>query len=391
MTNLQSKKAVFIGAVLCVAVLGSVYAGGGAQGGSSQPAAPKNKLAFFFPLTGEQMQYGQMLKSGAELAIAQWNAAHGTSYVGEYYDDKGDPKEAVNIANKIVSDPLVIVGSGSFSSSCAMAAAPVFEEKKLLLVSPGASHADFPHMGDYIFSCVISQKYEGAEFARAAKSQTGLKTVAIVYQNTDHGVQASALFRDEWVRLGGQVVAYENYVPGQTNDFSPILSKFKNLNPDIIYVSSAYNDAANIFLQARALNINSQFVGPGMCVTQDFLDLVTNKANGTIILSTIPSFMPSVLKNAAVTPETENFIKTFTAAYNRTPDGFAAQGFDTVNIILSSVEKAGTGSDKLRQEIASLRNFSGISGFDMHFNDTKEMIKGVYMFKVQDGDFIPLN
>lgn len=125
----------------------------------------KNKLAFFLPMTGDQMQYGESLSRGAELALKQYNEKNGTDYVIEIMDDKGDPKEAVNVANLIVSDPTVIAGMGSFSSSCAMAAAPVFEEADLLLFSPNASHTDFPAMGENMFSAVMSQKYEGAEFA----------------------------------------------------------------------------------------------------------------------------------------------------------------------------------------------------------------------------------
>ena len=106
------------------------------NGGSA--ASAKNKLAFFLPMTGDQMQYGESLSHGAKLALKQYNEAHGTDYVIEVYDDKGDPTEAVNVANKIVSDPTVIAGMGSFSSSCAMAAAPIFEEADLLLFSPNA-------------------------------------------------------------------------------------------------------------------------------------------------------------------------------------------------------------------------------------------------------------
>ena len=45
----------------------------------------------------------------------------------------------------------------------------------------------------------------------------------------------------------------------------------------------------------------------------------------------------------------------------------------------------------LRDEIAGLRGFEGVSGYDMEFNDTKEMIKGVYVFEVKDGNFYRIN
>lgn len=351
----------------------------------------KNKLAFFLPLTGDLMQYGLSLQKGAELALEQYNAGHGTSYVAEFNDDKGDPTEAVNVANKIVSDSTVIAGLGSFNSSCAMAAAPVFEENQLLLLSPTASHTDFPTMGDYIFSCVISQKYEGAMFADMLKERNAGTKVAIIYQNTDFGVQATELFANRWKELEGTIVANEAFVPGSTKDFSPIISKIKTQEPDILYISASYSDAAQIFLQAKKLDLNALFVGPATCLNEEFLELVGNQIDGSVMLSTNPCFMPSVLESAELDENTENFVKTYEEAYDEVPDGFAAQAFDAVNIMLEAVDKVGTDSAALRDAIAGLRGFEGVSGYDMQFNDTKEMIKGVYVFEMRDGNFYRVN
>ncbi|MEN6315733.1 MAG: ABC transporter substrate-binding protein [Clostridiaceae bacterium] len=405
----RSKMAKAMGMVLSAVLICAVFSGCGskpAENDSSQSSVTtasttpaqasskpdsKNKLAFFFPLTGDLMQYGQSLKNGAELAVKHYNEKNGTNYVAEFNDDKGDPKEAVNLANKIAADSTVIAGLGSFTSSCAMAAAPVFEENKLLLLSPTASHTDFPSMGTMMFSCVMSQKYEGAEFANEVFKKFGAKKLAIIYQNTDQGVQASKLFADKWKELGGEMVALESYVPGQTKDFTPILSNVKTKNPDIIYASSAYSDAAQIFMQSKGLDINAQLIGPGMCLTEEFLKVIGNKADGAIILSSTPCFMPSVLESSNLDDSTKKFIEDYKAAYNKTPDGFSAQAFDTVNILLDSVSKVGTDSEALRKDIASIRDYAGLSGFNMKFNENKEMVKGIYVFQLKDGNFVRAN
>lgn len=49
----------------------------------------KTKLAMFGPLTGDNMQYGIKIRDGAELALNQFNAAHGTNFTIEFSDDKG--------------------------------------------------------------------------------------------------------------------------------------------------------------------------------------------------------------------------------------------------------------------------------------------------------------
>lgn len=348
----------------------------------------KNKLAFFLPMTGDQMQYGESLSRGAKLALQQYNEAHGTSYVIEVYDDKGDPTEAVNVANKIVTDDTVIAGMGSFSSSCAMAAAPVFEEADLLLFSPNASHTDFPSMGKNMFSAVMSQKYEGAEFADALINRFGTQNVALLYQNTDHGVIANDVFTKEYEEKGGSVISKETFVPGQTTDFSPVLSKIKEKNPDILYVNASYSDCAQILMQAKALNINCQYVCPGMALTEEFLNVVGTTIDGTIVLSSVPAFLPSVLENAKLEPAMQEFVDSYTATYNEIPDGFAASAFDAVNIVLDAVAKVGTETPALREEIATLRDFPGVSGYNMRFNENKEMVKGIYMFEIQDGQFV---
>ena len=347
----------------------------------------RNKLAFFLPMTGDQMQYGISLKEGAELALDKFNAANGTDFVLEVFDDKGDPKEAVNVANKIISDDSVIAGMGSFSSSCALAAAPVFEENELLLFSPNASHTDFPGLGEMMFSVVMSQKYEGAEFARYLINTYGPQKIAIIYQNTDHGVIASDVFKQEYEKLGGELSVMETFVPGQTKDFSPILSKVKAAAPDVIYASASYNDCAQIFMQANSLNIEAQYVGPGMCLTEEFLNVAGDKLNGMVVLSSIPCFLPSVLEAGNVDDTTKAFVDEYVAKYNNSPDGFAASSYDAVNIVLEAALKVGTDSKALAAELRQLRNYPGVSGYDMSFNENKEMIKGIYAFKVEDGNF----
>ena len=78
---------------------------------------------------------------------------------------EGDPNEAVNLANLIVSDGSYFAAMGSYTSSCAMAAAPVFEEADMVLFSPTGSHEEFPLMSPITFGIGISRKYDCASFS----------------------------------------------------------------------------------------------------------------------------------------------------------------------------------------------------------------------------------
>ena len=98
---------------------------------------------------------------------------------------------------------LDVYKSQGYSSSCAMATASVFDENGMILMGVAASHADLPNMGEYVFPIPMSQRLEALEFANATEQLCGIGNVAILYQNTDHGVQASQLFKEQWDSLVG--------------------------------------------------------------------------------------------------------------------------------------------------------------------------------------------
>ena len=347
------------------------------------------KLAMFAPLTGDNLQYGVKIRDGAQLAVDQFNAEHGTEFTLEVYDDKGDPNEAVNIANMIVSDKDEVVAAlAGYGSSCAMATASVFDEEEMILIGVAASHADLPGMGEYVYPIPMSQRLEAVEFANAVEANCGIGKIAIVYQNTDHGVQACNLFKAQWESLGGEVVVFESFVPGETKDFSAVLSKVKSAEPDVLYVNAAYNDVAQALMQAKQLELDCTYVGPGMCVNEEFLKLVGTELDGTLILSSTPCFLSSVIESGNIDKATAKFIDEYKAAFGETPDGFSAQGYDSVNIVLNSVLAAGTtDAAAICEQISAIRSYPGLSGFNMSYNDQKEMNKGIYVFEIVDGNF----
>lgn len=64
------------------------------------------KIAIAGPMSGSVAQYGDMVKAGALTAIEQINAAggaNGNKFEAVMMDDACEPKQAVAVANKIVS------------------------------------------------------------------------------------------------------------------------------------------------------------------------------------------------------------------------------------------------------------------------------------------------
>src|SRR5437868_15551489 len=81
---------------------------------AAAPAFAQLKIASVGPMTGQYAAFGEQLRKGAEMAVADINAAGGVN--GQKLEltighDACDPKQATAVANKMVPDK-VVFGAG---------------------------------------------------------------------------------------------------------------------------------------------------------------------------------------------------------------------------------------------------------------------------------------
>jgi ABC-type branched-subunit amino acid transport system substrate-binding protein len=78
------------------------------------------KIAVATPLTGDTGAEGQGVKRAVIMAVEEANASHRFPYklAAAPFDDRADPKEAVNVANLIISDPRIVAVVGHYTSGC---------------------------------------------------------------------------------------------------------------------------------------------------------------------------------------------------------------------------------------------------------------------------------
>ena len=112
----------------------------------------------------DNAEYGNYFKTGALLAqktINDQGGIKGGKLQLLIEDSQADPKEAILIAQKFVSDPRVLAVVGDFNSSASMAAAEIYNDGGLVQISPTASHPDFTKKGEYIFRAGTTQSIRG--------------------------------------------------------------------------------------------------------------------------------------------------------------------------------------------------------------------------------------
>jgi branched-chain amino acid transport system substrate-binding protein len=359
-----------------------------AAGCGSQNTASTSKditIGLTAPLTGDNAEYGQSFKNAVELAFEKANAnggINGKKLTLVVNDSKADPKEAANIAQKFVSDSKVIGVIGDFTSTAALAGAPIYQKGGLVQLSPTSSHPDFTKQGTFMFRNIATQEQEGPLLADYAINNLHKKRIAVVYINNDWGIVAKDNFIKGVQKLGGEIVATEPYLPEQGKDFSAIITKVRESNPDLLFIGSMYTDTALIAQQARKANFNVELIGTGSLYSEELIKLGGSAVEG---LHLTCSFYPLDPR-----PEVQDFVTSYQAKYGKAPTMFAAQAYDAANLIIEALKNGATDRASLRDKLAAVKDFPGVTG-KTSFDKNRDVDKALTKLIVKDGKFVPYN
>lgn len=378
------KRLLAMALTLCMAVTMFTACGNKDKGSSgSDDKAASYKFAFIGPLTGDSAQYGTSLKQAAELMVKTCNDAggiNGSKVELEIFDDKNDPKEAVNIANKIVGDKSILAVCGTFASTPSLAIAPIFQKAGIPMMSPTSSHIDLTNTGDYIFRATRTQKIETGEYVRFMSDILGSKKVGMIYVQSDYGAGIKDVFEEGFKEKGGEIPVCEPYIQGQTKDFSPLISKVKAAGVDTFFIVSAtYDDAAKIIKQAHSLELDAKYVCPSSVMKDEFIDLLGEEAEGVYLMS---GFIPGNTDPVYVAAN-----EAYKKAYNTEIDQFGMGSYDVMMMFIEACKEVGADRAKIKDWLLNMKDFEGSSGL-YTMTENGDPLKPCYPMIIEDGKFI---
>ena len=164
-------------------------------------------------------------------------------------------------------------------------------------------------------------------------------------------------------------------------DVIPV-TKIKGLKPDAIGISALVEPVSGVLLQARQLGFGkeTQFIGGNGSNSPKLGEIAGAAADGLIVGS--PWFI------AKPDPVSEKFVADFKAKYNKAPDQFAAQAYDTMFIAAAAIDRAGAADpDKIRDALTKT-SFSGVMGpFTFTPGRDPASSEGVVVLEMQGGKF----
>lgn len=350
------------------------------------------KIAIAEPLTGDIAALGQGLKRAAVLAIEEANASGrfpNFKLRGVEFDDRSDPKEAVNVANRIVSDPDIVAVVGHFNSGCSIPASAVYAQAGLPMLNAGSSNPQLTLQqlsGSWvgprnIFRVNTTDDAQGAIAAEFAAQTLKSKTAAIVHDKTAYGQGIAEVFQTRFAQGGGEVLSFDGVQTGD-KDFKALVTRLKPLAPDLLYFGGTYTEGGLILRQAREGGLQAPFLTGEISYDPDFLRIAGGAAEGAYV--TYLGRPPELLDTAKL------FMDKYRLAYPGSEvKAYDHYAYEITNILLAAMEKAGPDKAKIIEALRGL-SYTGVLGTTTFDEKGDTNNKTITLFVVKDGRFVPL-
>ena len=368
-------------AALCAGTLAGCGANSNSENAAASGAEDTVTLAVVSPVTGDSAEYGIHFNIGAQMAADKINEAggiNGKQVILKSFDSKNDAKEAAEVARLICQNKTILATIGDFSSTCCMATAPIYEENKTVQISPSAGLIDFPRVGPYNFSTTGVQENDGGFLMnRVINEKMGAKSVAIVYTNNDYGLNMLSYMTQE-AEADGVVITDTEAIASGEKDFTAIVSKMRQTEPEAVAIVGSYNEVANCVKQIRQVGWDVPVPISGSALTDQLVELLGNDVNG--IYSNI-AFVAS-----DNTPETKEFNEEFTKRANMPPSFHSISTYDTVMLVCDAAIQCGDNLNRetLKDDIQSYKGFDGLMG-PFEFTEDGAVYRGYKVVQYQDG------
>lgn len=341
------------------------------------------KIGFFSPMTGFAAADGTSALQSAQLAVEMINndgGVLGSPLQLVSYDDAAAPDQASSIARKLIEQDGIVAGIIGSYSGATRAAAPIFQEKGIPMLSAYAIHPEITKTGDKIFRVGTLATVQGRVGAALVGDVLKVKKVAILTVDNDFGVSLTEGFKAYAETLGLEIVLEEKYPLGET-EFRPIIGKIKDANPDVVYATGYYNEAANLVNQAKEEGLAVQVIGQEGYDSPKFIELAGDASEGVIITTD--------LNRDSDRPMTKLFLEKYKEKYGEDADMVGASAFDAVQVLAYAIKTAGsTDPNAITQAIAGLKNFEDVaSGPFLNYTADREVVRPVSSQIVKDGVF----
>jgi branched-chain amino acid transport system substrate-binding protein len=331
------------------------------------------KIGHAAPLTGGSAHLGKDTENGARLAIEEINSKGlvigGQKILLEFdpQDDASDPRQAAQIAQRLVDDKVVAV-VGHMNSGTSIPASKIYSDAGIVQISPAATNPVYTQQGfKTTYRVVATDAQQGPALADYASKILHAKSVAIVDDATAYG-QGLANEFEKRAKANGMSVLSHDATNDKAIDFRAILTKIKGEKPDVIMYGGMDATGGPFAKQEEQLAISAKVLGgDGLCATT--LSKLAGEASDNVVCSIAGVPLQNMAGGAA-------FGKRYEARFGQAVQLNAPFSYDAVYIIVDAMKRANSIDPAKILAAMPATDYKGVLG-EIQFNSRGDLTNSV--------------
>ncbi|MGO4573307.1 ABC transporter substrate-binding protein [Microvirga sp. 2TAF3] len=293
-------------------------------------------IAVAGPMTGAVASIGEQIRHGAELAAEAINkngGVNGKKIQISIQDDACDPKQAVAIANRVLSAGIKFV-DGHACSGSSIPAAEVYGENNILMMSPASSAPKLTDDAAKNGYATIMRLYgrddaQGRFIGPWIKDNYGTKKIAILHDRSAYGKGLADVVKESLNAAGVKEVLYEGINAGE-KDYRAVINRLKSAGVEFLYFGGYHTEAGLIKRQAADQHYPFQLMMGDSLATPEFWSVAGPAGEGTLFTFPTDARETEAAKGAMEQFKQINFV----------PEGFSLFSYAVIQAIAGGIAAA---------------------------------------------------
>ncbi|HID31921.1 MAG TPA: branched-chain amino acid ABC transporter substrate-binding protein [bacterium (Candidatus Stahlbacteria)] len=331
---------------------------------------PPVKIAVVADLSGTGQDLGWSIVRGVELAIDEYNEhSMAPDFQILIRDDHGDSVMAKRVAQELARKDIIGV-IGHMNSHCSMAAAPIYHQARIPMITPSSTAPILTEKGyDNVFRICGRDDLQGRVAALFVRESLRSKRILLIADNSIYGRGLADAFEEE---MGNNTIKRINFDVGAL-PVEKVRATILLTLPDLVYFSGLYQDGARLL---KILPEGVTFLAGDGVATDEFLKLTGKRAEGIFFTFGLPIHqLGSAVHFLRVAHEKKIRVEPYTC-----------NAYDATNLLIDAYFRA-RGKDLVW--FIKNNKFDGAIGI-IQFNKKGDLLGSPFMvWTVKNGTFTP--
>ncbi|NTW77348.1 MAG: ABC transporter substrate-binding protein [Syntrophaceae bacterium] len=251
---------------------------------------------------------------------------------------------------------------------------------------------------EYVFQHFLTRPQQVGALVKYAVNNLYHTTFSILYPKDNYGIEMTKIFSTEVDRRGGKIesaVPFDKKQTDFTQELNQVVKNGINIaknsdadNPEIqvqvpidfeaLFIPDSYQRAKMIASQLAFYDVKSfTLLGTSFWNSSDLLKKDAACLEGAV-------FVDSFFVNS-FSPEINDFVDIYYAAYSRKPENIEALSYDTMGMIIRVLEDKTISTRKqFAAGFRQIKNYKGVTG-DTSFSADRVSQKTAFILQVKDG------